>query len=267
MKKILCKVFSVLEYLVFGGKLRERILLFFLSNYYQSIFRRQWYWGSIESHNENQRIFMFDFIFSKPPKFTGPYPFFRGFYDSEVIQQGDNVLDIGCGDGFFSMRFLTSRASSVDAIDVDKIAIDLARHENNAPNITYQISDAINNPFPKEKYDVITWEGAIGHFSKEDCEVVLKKISDHLGPNGIFVGSESIGTGGPETVGTEGHDHLQHFKTKEDISKLLKSHFKYVCIKEIQYPLSWSGGFLRIEAYWRCSNHMERLDMSQWSIC
>jgi SAM-dependent methyltransferase len=259
MKRFLHKVFSVIEYLVFGGKLRERILLFFLSNYYQSIFRRQWYWGSIESHNENQRIFMFDFIFSKPPKFTGPYPFFRGFYDSDVVKQGDTVLDIGCGDGFFSMRFLSPLASSVDAIDIEKIAIDLARSENNAPNVTYQVSDAINSPFPKEKYNVIAWDGAIGHFSKDDCEVVLKKISDHLEHNGIFVGSES--------VGIEGHDHLQYFNKKEDISTLLKSHFSYVYIKEIQYPLSWSGGFLRTEAYWRCSNHKERLDMSRWEKC
>jgi len=254
----------IIERIIFGGKFREGVLLFLLSKYYQSLFRRQWYWTDTEMHHENQRIFSFDFAFSKPPRFTGPYPFFRGFYCSDVIKKGDSVLDIGCGDGFFSMRFISPLAKVVDAVDVDVDAINLAKNENAAPNVHYYALDAITSPFPREKYNVIVWDGAIGHFSKKSCNIFLEKISNHLESQGIFVGSESIGTGGHETINTEGHDHLHHFKTKEELAKILQSHFKYVLIKEMQYPLSWAGGFLRTEAYWRCTNDPLRLDEIAW---
>ena len=123
----------VLETMIHGGARRERFLVRLLGNYYRSLFRRQWRWSERRPHFETQRAFMFDFAFSRSPRFTGASPFFRGFFGSEVVRDGDEVLDIGCGDGFFSMRFFSERASHVDAIDTDAEAICVA-HAGDDPD-------------------------------------------------------------------------------------------------------------------------------------
>jgi hypothetical protein len=249
---------NFVERLVFGGRLREAILIRLLSGYYHSQFRRQWRWSTEQPHFEDQRVFFFDFAFSKPPIFTGASPFYRGFFASEVIRDGDLVLDIGSGDGFFSMRFLSERASHVDALDIDSSAISLAKKENFASNVQYHCSDAIIDPFPKDLYDVICWDGALGHFSAQSAARMLTKFSRHLHPQGIFIGSESLGS--------EGHDHLQFFESLDDVGALFKPYFRYVCLRQINYPLPWARGFVRKEAFWRCSNHSERLESLMWKI-
>jgi SAM-dependent methyltransferase len=250
------KVARVLESIVHGGIRRERILLLLLGNHYRSLFRRQWRWSDRPPHFENQRPFMFDFAFSRPPLFTGVYPFFRGFFGSEVVRDGDEVLDIGCGDGFFSMRFLSERALHVDAIDCDAEAIRTAQEQNAAGNVSYHLLDAMESPFPRKNYDVIVLDGALGHFRPETIKAMLRKIASHLKDDGVFVGSESLGI--------EGHDHLQYFNSLQSIRTILDQEFKYIYLRQLNYRLSWAGGFLRKEAFWRCSQNLERLDSVGW---
>ena len=69
---------------------------------------------------------------------------------------------------------------------------------------------------------------------------------------------------GSESLGIEGEDHLQFFHSLDELNILFKKHFKHVYLKEITYPLKWAGNFLRREAYWRCSNSMEYLNVSDW---
>lgn len=245
-----------LEGMVHGGACRERILLWLLGDYYRSLFRRQWRWSEQKPHFETQREFMFDFAFSGPPRFTGASPFYRGFFASEVVRDGDEVLDIGCGDGFFSMRFLSERASHVDAIDVDPEAIGVARQQNAASNVSYHLLDAVVSPFPREAYDVIVWDGALGHFHPDTAETMVRKIGGHLKDHGVFIGSESLGV--------EGSDHLQTFDSLDSLRALLDTEFKHTWLRELDYRLSWAEGFPRREAYWRCSQSAERLRSAGW---
>ena len=117
--------------------------------------------------------------------------------------------------------------------------------------------DATVMPFPRKEYDVIIWDGAIGHFAPEAMQKMLQKISRALKHDGVFVGSESLGQ--------EGHDHLQYFETVEDLATLLRSEFAHVEIKALRYTIN-DGTLLRHEAYWRCSNSVERLDAARWQI-
>jgi ubiquinone/menaquinone biosynthesis C-methylase UbiE len=243
------------EYLSGGGVFFERILVKMLSNHYKHKFRRDWILSSEKPHFEDQRSFFFNFVFSDSKAHIGTGPFLRGFFSSEVIKDGDKILEIGCGDGFFTMRFLAGKDVSVDAIDIEPKAIKNAKRDNDAENIKWHLLDAVNDSFPKEKYDVVVFDGAIGHFSKKDTGILLKKINNCLASDGIFIGSESLGI--------EGDDHLQYFDSLNDLDELFSPHFKVIKMKKERYLLKWCG-FIREEAYWRCSNSMERFNIFEW---
>jgi hypothetical protein len=67
---------------------------------------------------------------------------------------------------------------------------------------------------------------------------------------------------GSESLGEEGHDHLQFFPEQDHLALLLKKYFKVVKLKSHKYPIS--GGFLRQEAYWRCSNDEKIFENLTW---
>jgi SAM-dependent methyltransferase len=240
------------ELLVWGGERRERVLLGLLGGYYSSLFRRQWKYGAEEPHFFSHRINAFRFGFADGG--ARPESFYRGFFCSEVIREGDRVLDIGCGDGFFTKRFLSPRAQTIDAVDIEPAAIRDCLQFNRAPNITYRELDAVKNPFPQPAYDVVIWDGAIGHFAEKDTAAMMTKISAALSPSGVFAGSESLGH--------EGSDHLQFFETLEDLGRLLTRYWRYVLLRETTYSLD--GSFVRREAFWRCSNDLARLNDAGW---
>ena len=170
------------------------------------------------------------------------------------MREGDRVLDIGCGDGFFDRRFFAARGATVDAIDIEPSSIEHAERRNAAPGIRYQLQDAVGEPFPGDEYDIVVWDGALGHFAPETTDRMLGKIKATLGPGGAFVGSESLGF--------EGDDHLQFFHSLEDLGDVFARHFPHVLVRALEYRLP--GGTLRREAFWRCAVDPERLERASW---
>jgi len=248
--------YSLIERTVWGGEFREFILIKLLEKYYGALFRRTWVFNRTPPHFYNHRIGIFRFAYGQGPS-LGPYSYYRGFFNSEVIREGDKLLDIGCGDGFFTKRFFSAKCSRVDAIDLDKEAIRMAMKYSGSPNILYYTLDAVGNPFPGDSYDVIVWDGAIGHFSAEDSSKVLKKICNALTQEGIFLGSESLGRE------EGGYDHHQFFSL-DDLYALFKPYFRYMQMRSVDYKIGWHGHLIRTEAYWRCSNSPVRLSAPGW---
>jgi cyclopropane fatty-acyl-phospholipid synthase-like methyltransferase len=185
---------------------------------------------------------------------ANPYGWFRGFYVAELLRAEDRVLDIGCGDGFFDRRFFSERCRSIDAIDIEPSAIAHATRVNLAANVSYRLLDAVRDTFPKPPYDVVVWDGALGHFAPQDTDRMLRKIRDSLTPTGLFVGSDSLGM--------EGHDHLQFFESLSDLGLLLARHFPHVELRRMEYALP--SGSVREEAYWRCAVEPIRLEEAAW---
>jgi SAM-dependent methyltransferase len=233
------------EWLFLGGRTVEALLLFALSAHYKSRFRRDWLWRKEAPHFFNNRIGAFSALFGGQA--SGPYGLYRGFLSFELVQPGDALLDIGCGDGFFTKHFLSTGCKRVDAVDIEPSAIAAARRDNPAPNIHYHLLDAVGEPFPTERYDVIVWDGAIGHFPADTTDRMLQKIAAALASNGVFAGSESLGM-------EEGHDHLQFFDSIGDIDRLFKRIFAHRNYRVAHYRV---GGFVRREVYWRCSNSVD----------
>lgn len=249
------RLLSLKESALWGGFRRESALIGLLNRYYFSLYRRQWELSPEEPHFFSQRIGFFKFAFGDEG--IGPYAFYRGFFGSEVVQANDELLDIGCGDGFFTKRFLSTRCRKVDAVDIEPSAIEGAQLHNSAPNIAYYLLDAVNEPFPSDKYDVIAWDGALGHFAKETTDRVLAKIQAALKTNGVFIGSESLGF--------EGSDHLQFFDSLDDLFALFKPYFKFIQLRAIDYRTGHGkSSFVRQEAFWRCANEEKRLRECSW---
>jgi SAM-dependent methyltransferase len=243
------------ERLIWGGDRREAILLQLLEGHYESVFRRLWGLGAEPPHFTNHRIGAFRFGFSDDA--NGPEYFFRGFFSAELLRKSDVVLDIGCGDGFFAKRFFSSRCQSVDGVDIEPLAIKDANKTNHAPNVSYHLLDAVKTPFPRTAYDVVVWDGALGHFSAEDTGGMLGKIKRALSSGGVFTGSESLGH-------EEGHDHLQFFESLPDLAALFRRYWKHVQVREVTYPIN-KGTFVRREGYWRCSDDPSRLREGGWT--
>jgi SAM-dependent methyltransferase len=238
------------EKLAFGGDRRERLLTAALSAYYRSLFRRQWQWSPEPPHFYDHRIGAQSFASGAGT----PFSWYRAFFAAQLMRSEDRVLDIGCGDGFFAARFFGERAAHVDALDIEPSAIEHAKRYNAAPNVAYHELDAVEQPFPAERYDVVVWDGAIGHFPRDTTARVLGKVAAVLAPSGAFAGSESLGQ--------EGHDHLQFFPDLEALREVLAPHFAHVRLNEIEYEIP--GGLLRREAYWRCAADPARLDPAGW---
>jgi SAM-dependent methyltransferase len=240
------------ERLVWGGERREKILLTLLGGFYDSVFRRQWVYSAEPPHFYSHRGTLLKFGLGSDQ--IRPEVLYRGFFSSEVIRNGDRVLDIGCGDGFFTRRFLAPRAELVDGVDIEPSAISAATKYNAAPNVRFSRVDAVNEPFPSPSYDAVIWDGAIGHFGADVTAGLLAKIKTALGPNGVFAGSESLGH--------EGDDHLQFFETLDDLGALFRRFWRHVLAREVVYPIP--GNFMRREAYWRCSDDPGRLEAAGW---
>src|ERR1700741_1204824 len=255
LRNLRLRLLSLKEAALWGGSKRESALVNLLNRYFFSLYQRQCEFGAKEPHFFSQRIGFFNFAFGDSG--YGPYSFYRGFFGSEVVQPNDRLLDIGCGDGFFTKRFLSTRCAKVDAVDIEPSAIESARLYNGAHNINYHLLDAVNEPFPGDAYDVIVWDGAIGHFAKETTDLVLAKIQSALKPNGVFVGSESLGL--------EGSDHLQFFHSLDDLHALFKPYFKFIELRSVDYRTGQGkSSFIRQEAFWRCAGEEKRLRECSW---
>ncbi len=241
--------------LVVGGSaIRERVLIRLFNRYYCEKIRREWALSKEPPHYTDFRATCFQFGFGQSA--FSPLNWSRCFYNAEILRDSDVVLDIGCGDGFTTRRFFAPCCFQVDALDVEPSAIATAKRHQALDKITYHLMDAVQSPFPRERYNVVIWDGALGHFPPETTALMMQKIRNVLTPDGIFVGSESLGH--------EGGDHLQYFETLEELAKSFTPHFEVVAMKEHAYRIGRKGEFLRREAYWRCSASAKRFDAQKW---
>jgi SAM-dependent methyltransferase len=254
LHRVATRIMPPVERILGGGTRRERVLLRLLGAHYASSYRREWVWSSEPPHFYPQRWTIFDVAF-RGQGGHGPYALSRGFFNAEILQRGDHMLDIGCGDGFYVSRFY-ARCESIDALDVDEAALATARQFGRNARVTYHLQDAVSEPFPKPPYDVIAWDGAIGHFAPETIDLMLNKIAGALAPAGVFVGSEALGR-------LPDADHLQMFESRRELAFVLHRYFSIVRMREISYPVR---KVVRREAYWRCSTAegRSRLDRCEW---
>jgi len=116
----------------------------------------------------------------------------RGVLGMQVIPAGAKVLDLCCGEGFYDRMYFAERASSVDALDMDGSAIDLAQALNRRRNLRFYKADVAQDNFPDTEYDTILCFSALQQMSRAQLDTLLPKIRAAVKAGGSFFGSVSL---------------------------------------------------------------------------
>lgn len=103
---------------------------------------------------------------------------------TKYVKSYHNVLCVGCGTGSDTFP-LAQKCTSIIGIDICKEMIDEARKRNKCANVTFQIADILQPPFPMETFDVI-YSFSTFYYIKEQKQA-LQQINQLLKPNGTLI--------------------------------------------------------------------------------
>lgn len=103
---------------------------------------------------------------------------------------GKRVLDIGCGDGVYSIELLHAGAQEVVGVDAAEKAIECAQKKaEGLQGIRFQTSDIYRLEKPEELYDVVIVRGILHHLYEADKAIeVISRLAREiviLEPNGF----------------------------------------------------------------------------------
>jgi SAM-dependent methyltransferase len=156
----------------------------------------------------------------------------RGIFSLLALEQGCKVLELCCGDGFNAHFFYSVRAGSILSVDFDPRAIAHSRKHFRAENVTYELAD-IRTQMPEGIFDNITWDAAIEHFTEIEIADLMDNIKRRLTPAGILSGYTIVER-------SDGKKMLPHheyeFKSKDDLARFFRPHFRNVKVFETIYP-------------------------------
>jgi len=122
---------------------------------------------------------------------------------------GERILDIGCGDGYFS-SLIARRGADVTGIDVDRHRLALSRRYRQA-NLECLEMNAEEMDFPEQSFDAAISLCVIEHFEHDD--LVLAQVARLLRPGSRFLFSaDSLSN--PEIREDEHRRHRERFAVK-----------------------------------------------------
>jgi len=115
---------------------------------------------------------------------------------ASLLPENAHVLDLGCGAGIPTAKFLTEKGIKVTGIDLSETMLNLAR--KNVPDANFIKLDMNELEFNEETFDGIVSVYALFHIPKERHFEIFKKAFEILKPGGILM----INTGVSESEGT-----------------------------------------------------------------
>ncbi len=100
------------------------------------------------------------------------------------VIRGKEVLEIATGPGLLA-KHVAPAAKRMIATDYSDGMIEEARKGDNPPNLSFEIADAMDLPYPDDSFDAVLIANAL-HIVP-DPEKVLSEISRVLRPEGILI--------------------------------------------------------------------------------
>jgi SAM-dependent methyltransferase len=125
-----------------------------------------------------------------------------------------------------------ARAGSIECVDFDPKAIAYANRNFRAGNVTYRVAD-IRTAMPEGEFDNIIWDAAIEHFTEAEIANLMINIKKRLTASGILSGHTIVEQPDGQKML---HHHEYEFKSKEDLARFFRPHFRNVKVFETIFP-------------------------------
>lgn len=107
------------------------------------------------------------------------------------VEEGDSVLDLGCGDGRFCQHCLNAGAERYVGVDSSNDAIKLARKIYvGSSEVSFAAGSILNlSSFSHNGYDKFISSLTLFYFSKSELAKIFKEFRSISHPNSLFVAS------------------------------------------------------------------------------
>jgi ubiquinone/menaquinone biosynthesis C-methylase UbiE len=116
------------------------------------------------------------------------------FLDSFLASAPRDVLDVGCGSGYFTRHVAGALPSaSVMGMDIDEARIAYARSQSAEKNVQFCLGDMASMPFAKDSFDLAFCRFALVH--SPNTAGVLREMSRVAKPGGSVVAYDMIHEG------------------------------------------------------------------------
>ena len=166
----------------------------------------------------------------------------RGIFKKwlSLIERNDKILDVGCGDGVFSIE-LAKRGYDIVGMDLSANSINYAKYfsKRSEVKIDFLVGDACHFPFANESFDIILCSEVLEHI--KDDEDVIKEISRVTKAGGFLFLTT------PSDKASTYPGHVRCGYSPNDISSMLiKFRINVINQKILNYPfrLGYTLSFL-----------------------
>lgn len=105
-----------------------------------------------------------------------------------IVEKNMNILDAGCGSGFFSYYFI-SKKCNVYSVDYSDDALKITRKLTNNKSFAYLKEDLLSLEFGRkyaEKFDIIFSDGLLEHFSESNQKIIMDNFIKAKKKDGII---------------------------------------------------------------------------------
>lgn len=117
----------------------------------------------------------------------------RALREVGVDPRGRDVLDVGCGTGFFTAYYL-ERGARVTGIDIAPSSVERLRARH--PGARFVLGDIGETPLG-ERFDVINAFDVLYHITDDArWEAALRALGDALGPGGVLLLTDTFADAG-----------------------------------------------------------------------
>ena len=116
------------------------------------------------------------------------------FLEPFLARSPRDVLDVGCGSGFFSRHVAAALPSArVTGLDIDEPRIAFARARSGENNARFELGDMASMPFSSDSFDLVFSRFALVH--SPDPSGALREMTRVARPGGVVVAYDMIHDG------------------------------------------------------------------------